>query len=121
MDSLNVQAAKAQFSEAIGATYGTDETCDLWEKTISELQAAVISAVTATADATHAAPPKGVSAETLSKVFRLNTETAKKTVELNTQLNRCIATSSLSRNFSTNDRMLQYRHINSIFFTGGTN
>ena len=87
LDSLNVQAVKAQFSAAIGATYESDDTCDLWEKTISELQAAAISAFTATAGATYAAPPKGVSAETLSIVFCLNIETARKTLELNTQLN----------------------------------
>ena len=69
LDSLNVQAAKAQFSAAIGATYESDDACDLWEKTITEFQAAAISAFTARAGATHAAPPKGVSAETLSKVF----------------------------------------------------
>ena len=59
--------------------YESDDACDLWEKTISELQAAAISVFTATAGATHAAPPKGLSAETLSKVFRLSNETAKKT------------------------------------------
>ena len=62
-------------------------------------------------------PPKGVSTETFSEVFWVNHNTAKETLELNTQLNQRDDTSSLSRNFSTNDCMLRYHRIISSFFT----
>ena len=58
----------------------------------------------------------GVTKEHLAKVWRLNEEEARRTLEVTTQLCKQDADSSLSRNFSTNDRMLRYRRINSVFF-----
>ena len=69
LDSLNIKAAQAQFSQATGAIYESDETCDLFESIVSDLQSAAIIAFEASVRATHVAPLKGVSAETLSNVF----------------------------------------------------
>ena len=103
LELLNAKAAEAQFGQAAGAMFKPDDACGLFEESIADLQVAAISASKASAGATHAAPPKGVSAETISKVFRVDHETAKKTLDANTQLNRLDSTSSLSRNFSTNN------------------
>jgi hypothetical protein len=61
--------------------------------------------------------PNGVTAKHLSKVWKIGVKTAKRTVEVTTQLRQHEADASLSRNYSTNDRMLQYKRINSHFFT----
>ena len=60
---------------------------------------------------------KGVSAEFLSKIWMIDESLAKKTLEKTTQLCKHHTDSSLSRNFSTNDRMLRYRRLGSIFYT----
>ena len=61
--------------------------------------------------------PKAVSAETLSKIWSIDNATAKAVIEQNTQLLRQNADNDLSRHFSTNDRMLRYRRIDSQFYT----
>ena len=65
----------------------------------------------------HASQPKGVSKSTLSKLWCINEKLAQGAIDSTSQLNRQSADNTLSRNFSTNDRMLRYRRINSIFFT----
>ena len=67
--------------------------------------------------ATQAERPKGVSPEHLSKVWRISHEDAKRTIEVTTQLGRRSMDALLARRFGTNDRMLRYRRINSLFFT----
>ena len=58
----------------------------------------------------------GVNASHLSKICGIDIETARKTLEVTTQL-RQQDTGSFSRNFSPNDRMLRYKRINCAFFT----
>ena len=67
--------------------------------------------------ATQAEKPKGVSPEHLSKVWRITHDDAKRTIGVTTQLGRRSMDASLARRFGTNDRMLRYRRINSVFFT----
>ena len=67
--------------------------------------------------ASHAEKPRGVNAELLQKIWRIDSETAKRTIKTTSQLNRQDVNSKLSRNFGTNDRMLRYRRIKSFFFT----
>merc|ERR1711983_656420 len=67
--------------------------------------------------ATHAETPKGVTAEHLSKVWRISHEDAARTLEVTSQLNKRSIDASLSRRFSTNDRMLRYKRIESLFYT----
>lgn len=64
--------------------------------------------------ATTASRPKGVSAEHLSKVWRIDLDAAKKTLDVTTQLLK--TGDHTSRNYSTNDRMLRYNRINQHFF-----
>ena len=61
--------------------------------------------------------PKTVSAEFLSKIWNIKNDEASKCLKQNTQLCRGGADNDLSRHFSTNDRMLRYKRINSQFFT----
>ena len=59
---------------------------------------------------------KGVLAKTLSKIWRIDLQEAKKTLKCTTQMLRCEGSASLSWNYSTNDRMLQYKQLNEHFF-----
>ena len=67
--------------------------------------------------AAHAETPKGVTAEHLSKVWRISDEVAQRTLEVTTQLNKQDVNASLSRRYGTNDRMLRYKRISSLFYT----
>ena len=58
-----------------------------------------------------------MSAEHISKIFWVLHNEDEKTVSTTSQLNRQDGNTSRSRNFTTNDRMLQYRRLNSIYFT----
>ena len=111
--NLNDRIAQSKFSEAMGSTIADENGCDLFDA----VQQAVASAFSASVGAAHVTTPKGVSAETLQKVFRIDLATAKRTLKVTTQLNSRNPHSSLSRGFGTNDRMLRYRRINSYFFT----
>jgi hypothetical protein len=65
------------------------------------------------ADAHHT---RGVTAEHLSKVWQIYLPTAERTIDNTSQ--RCVRAEEfhLSRNYSTNDRMLWYKRINQHFF-----
>ena len=67
--------------------------------------------------ATHANPPKGVLAKWLAEAWRIDFKDAKPTLWVTSQLKRTDSNSHLSRNISTNDRMLWYQRIKSTFFT----
>ena len=68
------------------------------------------------ASAAHASKPKNFDAEHLSKVWRIDLPMAKRTVDSTSQ--HCIRTkdATLSKNFSTNDRMLRYKRLNLYYF-----
>ena len=57
-----------------------------------------------------------IDATHLSKVWRIDLESAKRTLEATTQSRIHTPNGSLSRNFSTNDRMLRYKRIMEYFF-----
>ena len=59
----------------------------------------------------------GVSAEHISKIFRISHKEAEETISATSQLNCQDGNTSLSRNFVTNDCMLWYLRLNSIYFT----
>ena len=66
---------------------------------------------------TEATKFAGVSPEHLSKVWRIDHKTAQRTLDVTTQ--KCVRSegNALSRNYSTNDRMLRYKRIHQYFFT----
>lgn len=61
--------------------------------------------------------PKAVSADFLSKIWNIDHNLAKKTIKQTTQLCRRGEHNDLSRHYSTNDRMLRYKRIQSQFFS----
>ena len=67
--------------------------------------------------ATQADTARGVTAEHLSRVWRVPLDDAKKTLEVTSQLSHQSTDASLSRRFGTNDRMLRYKRIDSLFYT----
>ena len=60
---------------------------------------------------------KGFNKIQLSKIWVVYEELASKSIDKSTQLCKYHSDNSLSQHFSTNDRMLRYRRINSVFFT----
>ena len=68
-------------------------------------------------NSTTASPSKGISKTSLAKLWTISEKLADGVINNTTQLNRQSADNSLSRHFTTNDRMLRYKRINSIFFT----
>ena len=56
--------------------------------------------------ATIQSKPKGVSPDELMKVWRIDCETAERTLNCTTQLKKQDAAAGISRRFSTNDQML---------------
>ena len=59
---------------------------------------------------------KGITPEHLSKVWRIDYETAEKTLDITTQHSQRTHEPKLSGNYGTNDRMLRYKRINEHFF-----
>ena len=113
-ECINERAGIGKFQMSIGSTtayvnHDDDELfCD--EPIVGRMTLADV-------DAAHANPPKGVTAKDLAKVWRIDVETARKTLQNTTQLKKQDGNNTLSRNFSTNDRMLRYNRIKSFFFT----
>ena len=58
----------------------------------------------------------GVTAERLSKIWSTNIETAKRTIDLTAQYVKHEGSIHLKRRYSTNDRMLFYKRIQTHFF-----
>eukprot|EP00980_Cylindrotheca_fusiformis_P019051 scaffold6423_cov89-Cylindrotheca_fusiformis.AAC.1 len=68
------------------------------------------------ASATHAGKPRTVDASKLSKIWKIDYDTAQRTLDATSQLNTRTDNANLSRNYGTNDRMLRYKRINQWFF-----
>ena len=60
---------------------------------------------------------RGVTPDHLSILWRIDIETTMKTLEITTLLRKHEVDDPLTKNFSTNNRMLQYKRINTHFFT----
>jgi hypothetical protein len=115
-DKINNAAAIFDFKMSIGSTTTAPSTFDplfclepvSFQVNLDDLDSIIdeISSTSATIKATMAGRPNGVTAKHLSKVWKIDVETAKRTIEVTTQLRQHEADASLSRNYSTNDRML---------------
>ena len=68
-------------------------------------------------DALEAKKPGKVSPEFLSRIWQIKPDLAKKALNQTTQLYRKGEDNALSCQFSTNDRMLRYKRIESQFYT----
>ena len=63
-----------------------------------------------------ATSPNGVDTAHLSKICRISTEDAKRTLAVTSQHDQCAQDPTLSQNYGTNDYMLWYQHIHEHFF-----
>ena len=61
--------------------------------------------------------PTVITAETLSKIWKIDYPTAARMLEVTNQLNIQGGSDNISRNFGTKDKMLRYRRIASEFYT----
>ena len=91
----------------------SDGPCPLFTGTLDEFESQFHSEISSL----EMEKVTGVTPDFLSKIWSVSDEQAKDIVDLNTQLNRVPNEGMLSKQFSTNDRMLRYRRINSYFFT----
>ena len=66
--------------------------------------------------ATHARMKRNVQVEHLSKIWRIDLETASKTLDITSQNVNRKRSADLSRNYATNDKMLRYNRIKEFFF-----
>ena len=67
--------------------------------------------------AVHAEQPKGVKPVDLDKVWQIDVDTALCTLEITTQLEQQEKDGNISRNFSTNNRMLRHFFTDTFFVT----
>ena len=92
----------------------TDKLESMLESMIDDSQMKEVKSVIS---AINASSSKGPTPEFLSKLWLVSEKLAKGAIESNTQLCRHNSDNVLSRQFSTNDRMLRYKRLQSAFFT----
>ena len=68
------------------------------------------------ASTAQAGKTRGVDPKHLSKIWRISHEDAQMTIYVTTQTSTQTDDPTLSRNYSTNDRMLRYKRIKDYFF-----
>ena len=117
-DELASDALIGKISAAFGLNKSAtnvdhERNCPLFTTTLDELESEFESEIAAV----DVSSPSGVTPEFLSKIWSVSPRQAEDIVDQNTQLNRQSSEGQLSRQFSTNDRMLRYRRIQSYFFT----
>ena len=89
---------------------GSDEEVDFnGQLNDPDVDQVMVAGVTATT-------PNGVDAVHLSKIWRISTEDTKRTLAVTSQHGQRAQDPTLSQNYGTNDRMLQYQHIHEHFF-----
>jgi hypothetical protein len=111
--AMSARAVNSKFSIGIGSTLiHEDSTSTLFEPIYSH-----IDDYSAEISSAQASKPHSLSPKFLSKIWNIKPELAKKSLKQTTQLCRQGADNDLSRQFSTNDRMLRYKRIESQFFT----
>ena len=108
---IRERTLRSKMMTAAGSTTVNADGCELFEAALESEPGM------ASVGATSASKPRGVTAETLSKIWRIDYETAARTLKVTTQLNHQGGNETLSRHFGTNDRMLRYKRIQSEFYT----
>ena len=64
----------------------------------------------------HGGPEVGVDARHLSKVWQISYEDSKRTIDATTQYGTHTPNQVMNQNYTTNDRILQYKRITQYFF-----
>ena len=113
-ECIQERAAIGKFQMSIGSVSATKPS-DEYDLLMDNPQSGSIEL--AEIKAAHANISKGVTAKDLSKIWRIDVETVKRTLQVTSQLRKQDGDNSLSRNVSTNDRMLRYKQTKCFFFT----
>ena len=119
----NALNLREEISGSIGSCIaGAESSDDIFETkpfftTIDDLKRQFSKELRSTISAATADAAKGVKKVVLAKLWSITEDAASGAIEHSTQLNRQSADNSLARHFSTNDRMLRYKRINSTFYT----
>ena len=115
LDDASIGIALTEASTDVSDTEDSlKENNDLIKQLIEQPDAVIDEVM---ASATHVRDHKSVSADMLSKIWRIDRDTAEKTLEITSQRISRSDAPSLSRNYPTNDRMLRYDRIDDIFYT----
>ena len=125
---LTAVSERAEISKvvgSIGSVRAASDPCNLFAEPLQgttdklrNLLADILDDnLMAKVDAIQASSTGGVTKEMLSKIWVVSEELAQGAIDQNTQLCKHHADNSLSRQFSTNDRMLCYKRLKSVFFT----
>ena len=123
--ALSLKGEISKFAATIGTCTISEESCSLFETNIDSIHDTIntfihpdsILEMQASLSSLAADKSVGVDLATLSKLWLISEPLAQGAIDQNTQLCRHYADNTLSRQFSTNDRMLRYRRIQSVFFT----
>lgn len=127
--ALCQRAEISKMMATIGSTQADDSLCGLFsnpivgklqdvEDSIADLIGIEAAAeIKAKLSAVSISGRKGVSKDHLSKIWVVTEDLAQCAIDHSTQLCKHHADNGLSRQFSTNDRMLRYKRIQSVFFT----
>ena len=107
---VNERLIQSKMMTAAGSTKTNHGSCELYESSAYATLSTNIGAVSAST-------PTGITAETLSKIWKIYYPTASQTLEVTPQLNSQGGSENISRHFGTNDRMLRYRRIALEFYT----
>ena len=98
IDAINERLAYSKFGMSVGALSGEDfDDFEIF--------------------AAHQDKPKGITKERLAKVFRIDEDIARRTIDVTTQRVKRSKDPTLDRRYSTNDRVLRYKRLNTFFFT----
>ena len=92
---------RSKMMTAAGSTTINHKSCELYESSAYATLFTNIGAILAKT-------PTGITAETLSKIWKIDYPTAARTLEVTTQLNIHGGRNNLLRHFGTNDKMLSY-------------
>ena len=107
-------------SSATTVPANTESLEDISKDNVSKLFSAAESGTIDLDEIMIGAADASISATTeeqhLAKIWRIDVDTAKRATEMNTKHGVKPGDSDLSRNYSTNDRMLRYRRIEEYFF-----
>eukprot|EP00957_Ditylum_brightwellii_P206283 15347688-Ditylum_brightwellii.AAC.2 len=108
-----------EFSDSESVT-STNSIHTMDEATVDQLFSKVTSALIDLDDylvsLAHANSNVGMDEKHLSKIWRINPEAAKETLNVTTQKRNHVDNPNLARNCSTNDKILKYKRINCYFF-----
>ena len=110
---LDDQAMISKLAMAVGSTTFDDAACDVFEARVPVK--ATVPFWDINVSAISAGRSHGVTADHLSKIWRIPFDDAVRTLEVTTQRVRQNPDSSLSRNASTNDRAVRYRRVSKFF------